>query len=195
MVPWGGPCRGRAPNVLLPLGGRYLGPLLMLMSQKREMKGCLPHMVSLSSLSCLPELRVPVCSEGSICPPPRPGAASPSGQFLLGVDSLPPFPLSDNLIASHITPSTSRPLEVTTHTLPKAEPSGALVLTENPGLQPSCGLGPHIPTWEGKELQRGWVWGYQGWVAGKWEGKGGPQDDSVVGALPSCLPGARRVLP
>lgn len=130
MVPWGGPCRGRAPNVLLPLGGRYLGPLLMLMSQKREMKGCLPHMVSLSSLSCLPELRVPVCSEGSICPPPRPGAASPSGQFLLGVDSLPPFPLSDNLIAFHITPSTSRPLEVTTHTLPKAEPSGALVLTE-----------------------------------------------------------------
>lgn len=80
--------------MLLPLGGRYLGPLLMPMSQKREMKGCQPHMVSLSSLSCLPELRVPVCSEGSICPPPWPGAASPSGQFLLGMEGRILFPLS-----------------------------------------------------------------------------------------------------
>ena len=56
------------------------------------MKDCLPHVVSLSFLSCPPELRVPVCSEGSICPPPRAGTAS--GQFLLGVEGRILFPLS-----------------------------------------------------------------------------------------------------
>lgn len=67
--------------------------LIGTMSQKREMKGCQPHMVSLSSLSCLPELRVPVCSEDPFVPTLA-GAASPSGQFLLGMEGRILFPLS-----------------------------------------------------------------------------------------------------